>query len=121
QNIGESSLRTIHLAQLRDVLRQKVGERFDQKIIDKTLALLSGKSVDEAEKISADAVTPWVVGEIVWFCEQVAKAEADNLDDKKLLKVLKEDIADIRVNLQQGVDIALSGRMATSGMISALC
>ena len=96
QNIGESSLRTIHLAQLRDVL-------------------LSGKSVDEAEKISADAVTPWVVGEIAWFCEQVAKAEADNLDDKKLLKVLKEDIAAIRVNLQQGVDIALSGRMATSG------
>ncbi|MEI5124082.1 type I-E CRISPR-associated protein Cas7/Cse4/CasC, partial [Pseudomonas aeruginosa] len=45
QNIGESSLRTIHLAQLRDVLRQKLGERFDQKIIDKTLALLSGKSV----------------------------------------------------------------------------
>lgn len=41
QNIGESSLRTIHLAQLRDVLRQKLGERFDQKIIDKTLALLS--------------------------------------------------------------------------------
>lgn len=43
-------------------LRQKLSERFDQKIIDKTLALLSGKSVDEAEKISADAVTPWVVG-----------------------------------------------------------
>ncbi|MGK3295839.1 hypothetical protein ACSLNR_27870, partial [Escherichia coli] len=42
---------------------QKLGERFDQKIIDKTLALLSGKSVDEAEKISADAVTPWVVGD----------------------------------------------------------
>ncbi|HHO9646530.1 TPA: type I-E CRISPR-associated protein Cas7/Cse4/CasC [Escherichia coli] len=120
QNIGESSLRTIHLAQLRDVLRQKLGERFDQKIIDKTLALLSGKSVDEAEKISADAVTPWVVGEIAWFCEQVAKAEADNLDDKKLLKVLKEDIAAIRVNLQQGVDIALSGRMATSGMMTEL-
>ena len=120
QNIGESSLRTIHLAQLRDVLRQKLSERFDQKIIDKTLALLSGKSVDEAEKISADAVTPWVVGEIAWFCEQVAKAEADNLDDKKLLKVLKEDIAAIRVNLQQGVDIALSGRMATSGMMSEL-
>jgi hypothetical protein len=35
-------------------------------------------------KISADAVTPWVVGEIAWFCEQVAKAEADNLDDKKV-------------------------------------
>ena len=120
QNIGESSLRTIHLAQLRDVLRQKLSERFDQKIIDKTLALLSGKSVDEAEKISADAVTPWVVGEIAWFCEQVAKAEADNLDDKKRLKVLKEDIAAIRVNLQQGVDIALSGRMATSGMMSEL-
>ncbi|MCV5433421.1 type I-E CRISPR-associated protein Cas7/Cse4/CasC, partial [Escherichia coli] len=38
----------------------------------------------------------------------------------KLLKVLKEDIAAIRVNLQQGVDIALSGRMATSGMMTEL-
>lgn len=73
QNIGESSLRTIHLAQLRDVLRQKLGERFDQKIIDKTLALLSGKSVDEAEKISADAVTPWVVGEIAGSVSRLQK------------------------------------------------
>ncbi|EAA8761816.1 type I-E CRISPR-associated protein Cas7/Cse4/CasC [Salmonella enterica subsp. enterica] len=120
QHIGESSLRTIHLAPLRDVLREKLGDRFEPKTIDKTLALLSGKSFDEAEKISADAVTPWVTGEVAWFCEQVVKAEAENLDAKKLLKSLKEDIAAIRANLQQGVDIALSGRMATSGMMSEL-
>lgn len=62
QNIGESSLRTIHLAQLRDVLRQKLSERFDQKIIDKTLALLSGKSVDEAEKILPMRLLPGLWG-----------------------------------------------------------
>lgn len=119
-HIGASSLRTIHLEELRDVLREKLSPRFELPIIDKTLSLLSGKTIDDAEKISGDAVTPWVLGEVEWFCEQVMKAEAEQLDDKKLLKILKDDIAAMRANLQQGVDVALSGRMATSGLMSEL-
>ncbi|VDZ74598.1 CRISPR-associated Cse4 family protein [Atlantibacter hermannii] len=120
RHIGASSLRTIHLEELRDVLRQKLSPRFELPIIDKTLSLLSGKTIDDAEKINGDAVTPWVLGEVEWFCEQVMKAEAEQLDDKKLLKMLKDDIAAMRTNLQQGVDVALSGRMATSGLMSEL-
>ena len=120
RHIGASSLRTIHLEELRDVLRQKLSPRFELPIIDKTLSLLSGKTIDDAEKINGDAVTPWGLGEVEWFCEQVMKAEAEQLDDKKLLKMLKDDIAAMRTNLQQGVDVALSGRMATSGLMSEL-
>ncbi len=120
KHIGASSLRTIHLAPLRDLLRKQLGDRFEQTTIDTTLALLTGKTINDAEKIEADAVSPWVMAEISWFCEQVEKAQAENLEEKKLTKLLKEDVNAMRSNLQQGVDIALSGRMATSGMMSEL-
>ena len=120
RHLGESSIRTIHLELLRDNLRTTLSERFDTALIDRTLGLLSGKNIDESEKISADAVTPWVMGEFVWFCEQVKIADNEGLDDKKLIKKLKDQLAAMRTNLQSGVDIALSGRMATSGMMSEL-
>lgn len=120
RHLGESSIRTIHLELLRERLRKDLGERFDKALIDRTLFLLSGKPIDESEKIDADAVTPWVLGEFAWFCEQVKIGDEEGLDEKKLIKKLKEQVAAMRVNLQNGVDIALSGRMATSGMMSEL-
>lgn len=120
-HIGEASIRTIDLTKLREKLQQALADRYSPDVIDKTLALLSGKKIeDSAEKIEDDAVTPWVVSEVAWFCEQVTKAEAEQLDDKKFTKLLKEEIAAFRANLQQGVDVALSGRMATSGLMSEL-
>src|SRR5690606_20282667 len=53
-------------------------------------------------------------------CDKVAKADAEGIDDKKLTKELKNDLAAMRESLQQGVDVALSGRMATSGLMSEL-
>ncbi|WP_111638051.1 type I-E CRISPR-associated protein Cas7/Cse4/CasC [Marinomonas shanghaiensis] len=119
-NIGNSSIRTIHLAKLRDTLHAKLADKFPTALIDKTLSLLTGKEINNAEKIEGDAVLPWVLGEVEWFCQQVAQGEAEGLDDKKLQKMLKEQITAMRANLNQGVDVALSGRMATSGFMSEL-
>ena len=119
-NLGDSSIRTIHLAKLRDTVHAKLADTFSTALIDKTLSLLTGKEINEAEKIEGDAVLPWVLGEVEWFCQQVKKAEEDGVDDKKLQKELKADLEAMRSNLNQGVDVALSGRMATSGLMSEL-
>jgi len=120
EHLGESSIRTIRLAELRKSLHAALGGQFDGALIDRTLQLLAGKTIDDSEKIEGDAVTPWVVGEVAWFCEQVAKAEAEGLDEKKLTKQLKDQIEAMRNTLNMGVDVALSGRMATSGLMSEL-
>ncbi|PHM23802.1 type I-E CRISPR-associated protein Cas7/Cse4/CasC [Xenorhabdus ehlersii] len=120
RHLGESSIRTIQLAELRNVLHERLGARFETALIDRSLALLIGKDIDDAKEIIGDAVFPWVTEEVAWFCEQVAQADAEKLDAKKLAKQLKPHIAAMRANLQNGVDVALSGRMATSGLMSQL-
>lgn len=119
-HLGDSSIRTIHLEQLRDTVREALSDQFEQGLIDKTLSMLTGKTIDDAEKIAADAVSPWVMGEVAWFCQQAKQAVEEGLDDKKLAKQLKEQVTAMRANLNNGVDIALSGRMATSGLMSEL-
>jgi len=121
QHIGASSLRTINLTALREQLHQQLADKYEASIIDQTLMLLTGKKdLEKEEKVTADAVTPWVIGEIDWFCEQIVKANDEGLDDKKIATQLKADMAAMHRNLQQGVDVALSGRMATSGLMSEL-
>ncbi|MDE1483244.1 type I-E CRISPR-associated protein Cas7/Cse4/CasC [Xenorhabdus bovienii] len=120
RHLGEPSIRTIQLVELSRVLHDRLAARFDAALIDRTLTLLTKKTIDDAEEITGDAVFPWVVEEVAWFCEQVAQADAEGLDDKKLTKQLKQHTAAMRANLQNGIDVALSGRMATSGMMSEL-
>ncbi|WP_305856482.1 type I-E CRISPR-associated protein Cas7/Cse4/CasC [Balneatrix alpica] len=122
-NLGESSIRTINLTALREQLLQQLADQYPTEIIDQTLKLLAGRNdanFNKEDKITGDAVTPWVVGEFAWFCDQVVQANTEGLDDKKLAKQLKNDVEAMRTSLQQGVDVALSGRMATSGMMSEL-
>ncbi|PPC75070.1 type I-E CRISPR-associated protein Cas7/Cse4/CasC [Pokkaliibacter plantistimulans] len=120
-NIGETSVRTINLSALREQLQQQLSAKYPAEVIDQTLKLLSGRKeadFSKEDKVTGDAVTPWIVGEFDWFCEQVVSANAEGLDEKKLIKQLKTDLNALHSNLQQGVDVALSGRMATSGMMS---
>lgn len=119
-NIGEASIRTINLTALRAELQRRLSGQFPAELIDRTLELLSGKKLEGEDKVAGDAVTPWVVGEFAWFCQQVRKAYEEGLDDKKLARQLKADVAAMHANLQQAVDVALSGRMATSGLMSEL-
>jgi len=119
-HIGEASIRTIQLQELRGFLHQALQDRFTPAVIDRVLQLLTGKAIKGDDPISADAVSPWAVDEFAWFCEQIPPDEAEMVDVKKLAKQLKEQIAALRATLQNSVDIALSGRMATSGLMSEL-
>lgn len=121
-HIGGSSIRTIHLELLRDVVHQKLSEKYSPEIINTTLSLLSGKEINQDEKIDGGAVSPWVMDEIDWFCQQISAPENSALgtDEKKWAKALKGQVTGLRFSLNSAVDIALSGRMATSGLMSEL-
>lgn len=120
QHLGEATIRTKHLSDLKELLIQQLQERYDAALIAKTLTLLAGKELNTEVAVEGDAVAPWAVEEIAWFCEQVKKAEEQKLDDKALTKQLKEQAEAMRQALAKGLDIALSGRMATSGLLSEL-
>ncbi|MDP3480682.1 MAG: type I-E CRISPR-associated protein Cas7/Cse4/CasC [Desulfoprunum sp.] len=120
QHLGEATIRTKHLSDLKNVLVMRLSERFEAPLILKTLALLAGKELKAEVAMDGDAVAPWAVEEVAWFCEQIKEAEEQKLDDKALTKRLKEQVEAMRQALAGGLDIALSGRMATSGLLSEL-
>lgn len=59
QHLGESSMRTIHLADLRNEVHARLADKYAAGDIDKALSLLSGKAIDGAEKLMAG---PFPVG-----------------------------------------------------------
>lgn len=120
QHLGNASIRTKHLSDFKDFLANQLSNRFDTSLINKTLTLLSGKDLNADVVVEGDAVAPWVVEEVAWFCEELKKIGEQKLDDKALIKHFKEQTASMRRALADGLDIALSGRMATSGLMSEL-
>lgn len=119
-HLGRASIRTKHLSDFKKYLVDQLSRRFDTNLINKTLTLLSGKDLNADVAVEGDAVAPWAVEEVAWFCEEVKKAEEEKLDDKALIKHLREHTEAMRRSLADGLDIALSGRMATSGLMSEL-
>ncbi len=125
QHLGEPSVRTKHLwdpdkNNLKEHTIKALSDRFDEDLIAKTIELISGKKLDSETKIENDAVAPWVMEEVAYFCEQVKKMEAEGFDPKKLQKQIEKDSTAFRQALAKGLDIALSGRMATSGLMSEI-
>lgn len=121
KHLGEPSTRTLRLGALSERFAQALADRYDAALVERVLALLSDKKFD-APKVTGDAVMPWAVAEVAWYCEQVRRAEADGgqVDAKELAKELKKNSAGLLQCMEQSLDIALSGRMATSGLMSEL-
>ncbi|MEW5746185.1 MAG: type I-E CRISPR-associated protein Cas7/Cse4/CasC [Nitrospirota bacterium] len=120
EHLGDASIRTKKLSELKEKLVKCLADRYDIELIINTLKLLSDKDLNTEAAVEGDAVAPWAVEEVAWFCEQVRKAGEQGLDAKKLAKQLKPEVEAMRKSLANGVDIALSGRMATSGLMSEL-
>ncbi|MSM41134.1 MAG: type I-E CRISPR-associated protein Cas7/Cse4/CasC [Geobacter sp.] len=120
EHLGEATVRTKHLSDLKELFVKALSRRFDAELIGKTMTLLTAKDLNAEAVVEGDAVAPWAVEEFAWFCEQVKKAEEQKLDEKALTKQLKEQAEAMRQALAKGLDIALSGRMATSGLMSEL-
>jgi CRISPR system Cascade subunit CasC len=125
-NLGEASIRTKRLIaeegndDLKTKIIEHIGNQFEPELITRTIELLVDKGVNAKGVIEGDAVAPWALEEVAWFCEQVQKAQSEGLDAKAISKKLKNDVAAMRRSLAGGIDIALFGRMATSGLMSEL-
>ncbi|AAR34763.1 type I-E CRISPR-associated protein Cas7/Cse4/CasC [Geobacter sulfurreducens] len=120
QHLGEASVRTKKLDELIAIINDRLAGRYDTDLLKKTVGLLAGKELSVEVATEGDAVAPWAIEEVAWFCEQVKRMVAQGQDEKALGKLLKNETAAMRQALASGVDIALSGRMATSGLMSEL-
>ncbi|MDQ5911774.1 MAG: system Cascade subunit CasC [Pseudomonadota bacterium] len=116
---GATSVRTRQLGRLQQALIQALGDRFSPELISQALTWISGKE-GITEATEADAVAPWSVAEVAYFCEQIQAGKRDGMDVKKLQKVIEKDAQPFRTAMSQALDIALSGRMATSGLMTHL-
>lgn len=115
-NLGEPSVRTRDLGKLKARFTELLKDRFDVELVNRALEWISGKE-GIAEGVEDDAVAPWSVDEVAHFCELI---RADEQDVKKLEKQIEKEGRPFREAMSKAVDIALSGRMATSGLMSNL-
>jgi CRISPR system Cascade subunit CasC len=114
--LGTPSVRTRDLGKLKARFTELLKDRFDAELVGRALEWISGKE-GIAEGVDADAVAPWSVEEVAYFCELLRSGEQDA---KKLEKQIEKDARPFREAMGKSVDIALSGRMATSGLMTSL-
>jgi CRISPR system Cascade subunit CasC len=112
QHLGSASVRTRDLARLKARFTEQLKDRFDAERVAQALELMSGK-----EGITDDAVAPWSIEEVAYFCGLLGE---EGQDLKKLEKQIEKESKPFRVAIGSAKDIALSGRMATSGLMSNL-
>ncbi|MEZ5455598.1 MAG: type I-E CRISPR-associated protein Cas7/Cse4/CasC [Lysobacteraceae bacterium] len=116
QHLGEPSVRTRDLPRLKARFTDALKDRFDAARVALALEWMSGKE-GIADGAASDAVAPWTLEEVTHFCELLGE---EGQDLKKLEKQIEKDAKPFRSAMAQAVDIALSGRMATSGLMSNL-
>ena len=128
-NIGQPSDRTRQLGQLTEKYVKVLQDKYPESLVKSVISLISGES-DINEDTQSGAVAAWAVSEVGTYCQLYQQLQEQNPDPKKFEKAWKnatdkkkllEDktkLSLFRETLQNGQDIALSGRMATSGIMT---
>lgn len=116
-HLSQPSVRTRNLARFAEKCVTELSGRYPEELVRKTIAAIAGKD-GMADLAQADAVAPWAIAEVAKFCELVA-ANPD-ADDKALKKLVEKNADELRESSAQALDIALSGRMATSGLMMSV-
>ncbi|MFQ5334729.1 MAG: type I-E CRISPR-associated protein Cas7/Cse4/CasC [Flavobacteriales bacterium] len=114
--VGKASDRTRELGMIKEKYIEALKDRFSTDQVIQAIEWISGKD-GLAEDTRADAVAPWAVEEVSHFCQVIADAGED-ADKQKLEKQIIKNASPFKAALAQTVDIALSGRMATSGLMT---
>jgi len=115
--LGEPSERTRELAKVQKKFTEALSGQFSEAIIIKALEWIAGKDGLTELTTKGVAVAPWVLSEVAYFCKVIEEAGED-ADQKKLQKVIEKEAAPFIQAASQAIDIALSGRMATSGLMT---
>lgn len=143
EKVGEPSVRTRDLAQLKLDSIKALGKDFDKEIINDVIDRVAGTGAYKEEKPgkgkktkseiansemadaseqekdtkSGQSVAPWSIAEVRRLCEIVKETK----DKKELDKKLKDPAELLKVALSKdALDIALFGRMATSGIMTSI-
>ncbi len=118
EHLGQPSDRTRELGKLNAKYVEALKDRFSEEQVTQAIEWISNKSgIAEDTKLQASSVAPWSVEEVAHFC-QVIEDAGENADLKKLEKQIKKESSAFNEALTKAVDIALSGRMATSGLMT---
>lgn len=139
---GQSSERTKQLTKLRDKYRELLHD-ISQNTIDAVLMALAGVTKiddlkeeikkgknNEADKTKtvgteSGAVAAWSVHEVKKYCELYEQLKNEHPDEAQFKKIWdketkKDSFKKFNDAFQNSVDIALSGRMATSGIMTSI-
>jgi CRISPR system Cascade subunit CasC len=140
---GKPSERTKQLTLLRDKYRELLKDKYAASVVDTVLMALAGvKEIKELEEktkkgqgndvdrtkwegTESGAVAAWSVYEIGKYCDLHTHLQAEHPDDKAFQKAWeketkKDSFKKFNDAFQNSVDIALSGRMATSGIMTSV-
>lgn len=130
-NISQPSDRTRQLGKVTTKYVEALQGKYEESLIKSVMSLISGES-EIRENTQSGAVAAWTVSEVEQYCklykqlqEQYSEPKEfdkawNNATDKKKLLSDKTKLSLFRETLQNGKDIALSGRMATSGIMTTV-
>lgn len=117
EHLGTPSDRTRELGKLQAKYVEALQGRFSEEQVVQALEWMSGKTGLAELPSKGVAVAPWAVEEVAHFCQVIADA-GDDIDEKKLEKQIAKDSEGFIRAASTARDIALSGRMATSGLMT---
>lgn len=123
ENLGKPSDRTRELVLLANKYVKELKE-FEPDLVKTVIALIAGKKVTDIDenknKQAQGSVIPWSVPELRIICQLVEREKNFNklsLTEKDLGILVKQNSNVIKTALGETIDIALSGRMTTSGLL----
>ena len=123
ETLGEPSDRSRELSLLANKYAERLKE-FESELVKTVIALIAGKKTSDIEENKqATSVIPWSVAEVAAICELVErdkKLNKSTLREKDLATIVKQNSNTIKIALGKTVDIALSGRMTTSGLLQSV-
>ncbi len=130
KKLGEASDRTREIGALADEYVEQLKSKYSPELIRKTISLASADGEKDTQgNISAKEITsesqsgsiiPWSLAEVAGLCEIVKVAEKEGLSHRQLTKRIADNKNELRKALASSVDIALSGRMTTSGLLDSV-
>jgi CRISPR system Cascade subunit CasC len=121
QHLGRPSIRTRDLGRLHARCVNALKDQFPAETVTQAIEWLSGKEgLAEKADLQADAVAPWIVSEIAMYCQAIEEHRRNGLDDDRIKRQIERDAGALRTGLISGVDVALSGRMTTSGLMTSI-
>lgn len=118
-SLGTPSIRSNKLEKLVARFMNELKDKYQPDLIKEAVEWISGKSGFNAGD-EVDSVAPWMAAEVAMFCEEIKTGKSAGVDPDKLRKKIEKNAEPFRKNFEQAIDIALSGRMATFGLMNAL-